>query len=89
MRRNLFLLVGLALLALGVAGCAQPTPKTPAVPPTKTPKPTFTAIANVTAAPLVMPAATKPPATPTAAATATAVPAPRPSRRPHPRPRRK
>jgi len=78
MRRNLFLLVGLALAALVVAGCAQATPKTPAVPPTKTPKPTFTATANAPAAPLDMPAATKPPVTPTAAATATAVPSPTP-----------
>jgi hypothetical protein len=78
MRRNLILLVGLALAALVVTGCAQSTPKTPAVPPTKTPKPTFTATANAPAAPLDMPAATKPPVTPTTAATATAVPSPTP-----------
>jgi len=76
MRRNLFVLVGLTLAALVVAGCAQSTPKTPVAPATKTPKPTFTATANAPAAPLAMPAATKPPATPTAAATATAVPSP-------------
>ena len=76
MRRKLILLVGLALAALVVTGCAQSTPKTPAVPPTKTPKPTFTATANAPAAPLAVSTATKPPATPTAAAPATAVPSP-------------
>ena len=76
MRRNLFLLVGLALAALVVIGCAQSTPKTPAAPPTKTPKPTFTATADVAAAPLEIPTATKPPATPTAVVTATAAPSP-------------
>jgi hypothetical protein len=78
MRRNLFLLVGLILAALVVSGCAQSAPKTPAVPPTKTPKPTFTATAMAAAVQLEIPTATRPPTTPTAVATATAVPSPTP-----------
>ena len=78
MRRNLILLVALALATLVVAGCVQSPSKTPVAPPTKTPKPTFTATANITAAPLVLPAATKPSTTPTSVATATAVPNPTP-----------
>jgi hypothetical protein len=76
MRRNLILLVTCVFAVLAVIGCVEPGQKATPLPPTKTPKPTFTLTPNITPTPLVLATATKPPATSAAAATATPAPSP-------------
>jgi uncharacterized protein YraI len=74
---------GLALMLLvGLAGCSgSPATRVAVVPPTKTPKPTFTPTVAVTPIPILLPtatavaAATPIPVSPTPAATATQPPA--------------
>jgi hypothetical protein len=73
MRRNMLLSSALALTFLVSAGCAARTPEAPAVPPTKTPKPTFTATTEWSPTPIVFATAT-PAIPPTPEATATPVP---------------
>jgi Bacterial SH3 domain len=71
MRRNMLLMAALVLALLVGAGCAGSTPETVSVPPTKTPKPTFTATAEP---PTVVFATATPAIPPTPEATATPAP---------------
>jgi hypothetical protein len=73
MRRNMLLSSVLALTFLASAGCAKGTPEVAAVPPTKTPKPTFTATVEWSPTPIVF-ATTTPAIPPTPEATATPEP---------------
>jgi hypothetical protein len=85
MRRNIMLLSILTLLVALVAGCTQLGPQATPVPPTKTPKPTFTFTPNWSPTPLVLPSATPIPATPTPEATATPAVTDTPTQVPVPR----
>jgi hypothetical protein len=73
MRRNTLVTAALALALLIGAGCAAGAPETPSIPPTKTPKPTFTATEEWTPTPVVFATAT-PAIPPTPEATATPEP---------------
>ncbi len=77
MRQKLILFLGLVLVVLAIGGCVAVPPNASPVPPTKTPKPTFTPTPPVTPTPLPLATATKPLA-PTAAPTDTPVPTPVP-----------
>jgi hypothetical protein len=70
MRRNTLVVAALALALLIGAGCTARTPEVAAVPPTKTPKPTFTATMEWSPTPVVF-ATTTPAIPPTLEATAT------------------
>ncbi len=74
MRRHPSSFLILTIFALLAAGCAQFGPQATPVPPTKTPKPTFTPTTVATPLPIVVPSATPVPATPTRAATNTPTP---------------
>ena len=82
MQRKMFLFIVLALAAALMAGCAQIGPQATPVPPTKTPKPTFTSTPDWTPTPLVFPTAT--PLPPTATPEATATPEVPPTETPNP-----
>jgi hypothetical protein len=79
MRRNMIGLAVLALALILIAGCAGLGQKATPVPPTKTPKPTFTSTPNATPTQVVFPTATQPPATATQPPTATTEPSPAPT----------
>ncbi len=84
MQRKMSLFIALTLAATLVAGCAQLGPQATPVPPTKTPKPTFTATPDWTPTPVVFATATPEPPTPTPEPEFTATPEVPPTETPNP-----
>lgn len=84
MQRKMLLFTVLALAAILVAGCADLGPQATPVPPTKTPKPTFTATPDWTPTPVVFATATPEPPTATPEPEFTATPEATPTETPNP-----